>query len=125
VLNKDDIRVAHFGSNPHTEIRATYEFDKQLQNSNNQARWHSIAVIEQLSFLHKDLEWGMDGQMQPHNTKLWGSGFLLEDQDPFYKAFYANSVKYGYDQDSKIRNFFMCEIEKHARYIVPFIKNIT
>ena len=64
-------------------------------------------MIEDLYWHDKETSEGKD----PHLldlTNFWGSNYFFDTVN-----------------GQPVKNFFIAEVEKHARYALPFVKNIT
>ena len=53
----------------------------------------------------------------PYDTRRWGKSFFVDEECETLEN--GEEVCSGY-----LRNFFMSELAKNARYALPFIKNI-
>ena len=71
-----------------------------------QDEWDAIAVIEELYWQDKDSSEGSDAHLNDMGP-YWGSDFFFDLVD-----------------GRPVKNYFVGEIEKVARYAVPFVKNI-
>jgi len=106
-LSREDIKIAYFGDAYMTDIHATHQFSQKLKSHGNKASWEGIAVIEELSAEDRSFEEGVSARLVPHNEKIWGKSYFYDD--------FEGKVT---------RNFFVSEMDKVARYAVPFVKNI-
>ena len=104
--DKDNIKVAFIGDHYLSDTHATHEFNIAQTKDGCKAQWDAITVIEE--FHHEDSSYGegVDARLIPHNKDIWGPSFFLEA-----------------DKDNR-RNFFVAEVEKVARYAIPFVKNL-
>ena len=106
------------------DIYATHEFSK---NSDSDAKWENIAVVEEFSFLNKEYELGEDPKLIGHNEQMWGGPTQSKLPAYFYDEHCANfdagTKKYKTGRGT-VFNFFMLEIAKYSRYAVAFVKNI-
>ena len=72
-----------------------------------QPKWDAFAVIEDL--------WWTD------KTSSEGKDPLLNDNSPFFGSDYLFDTVDG----RRVKNYYVAEAEKVARYAVPFVKNIS
>jgi hypothetical protein len=65
-LDKEDLRVAFFGSHYLNDVRATYDFNHRLKAAGSPARWEAIALIREFgNHIHKPYFF-------PGSTSRWG-----------------------------------------------------
>lgn len=65
-LDKEDLRIAFFGTHYLNDIRATYDFNHRLSAAGSPARWESIAVIREFeNHIHQPYTF-------PGSVKRWG-----------------------------------------------------
>ena len=71
------------------------------------SRWDVIAVIEE--FCHIDTSYcnGVDPQLVPHSSSLWGTSY-------FFDSFNGHRIK----------NHYISAIADISRYAIAFVKNI-
>ena len=77
---------------------------------NGGLKWDSIAVVEEMWRFDESSSEGRDPQLID-NSRYWGHNFFYDQQ----------SVG---GSESLVKNYFVGEIEKVARYAVPFAKNL-
>jgi hypothetical protein len=108
LFNKPGVKVGYFGDGYLSDIHATAQFNQKQQEQGNKAVWDCFAVIEEFNQIDKKYELGHDAQLLPWAPERWGQSYFLHK-----------------NKDQEImRNYFVCELDKVARYALPFIKNI-
>lgn len=73
-----------------------------------QPKWDSIAIIEDLWWYDRDSSEGKDPN-------------LYDCSSFFGESYFSDTTATG----EVTRNFFISELEKSARYAMPFLKNIN
>ena len=90
----------HFWSDVHAS--ATYK-------QSDKPKWDSIAVIEELYWFDNQASEGKEAHLLSMD-RFWGNNFFFDNHP---------------SQTEPIKNYFVAEVEKVARYAVPFVKNIS
>lgn len=103
LLGKQDVRIAYFGDHFWSDVHAAGTFSPR-----DAPKWDSIAVVEEFWRFDKQSSCGSDPRLLS-NEMYWGDNYFL-DQVPY--------------QEAPVKNYFVAEMEKVARYAVPFAKNI-
>lgn len=103
LLGRDEVRVCYFGDHFWSDVHAASAHIPAEGNP----KWDAIAVIEELYWHDK---WACEGK-EAHlndNSSIWGKNFFFD--------------KVG---NKQVKNYFVAEVEKVARYALPFLKNIN
>ena len=103
-LGKDVVRVAYFGDHFWSDAHASATF--QPQGTPAQPKWDGIAVLEEMWWIDNESSEGSD-PLLIDNSRFWGDSFFFDTVN-----------------NQQVRNYFMAELDKVARYAVPFVKNI-
>ena len=103
MLDREHVRVCYFGDHLWSDVYAA----STHRSAPDLPKWDSIAVIEDLHWHDKQMSEGEDAHMIDL-TEFWGSNF-------FFDTIEGRPVK----------NYFIAEAEKHSRYALPFVKNLT
>lgn len=104
LLNKDSVRVCYFGDHFWSDVHASATYKQD-----GKPKWDSIAVIEELYWFDKTASEGKEAHLLSMD-RYWGSNFFFDDHP---------------SQAEPVKNYFVGEVEKVARYAVPFLKNIS
>jgi hypothetical protein len=75
-LDKEDLRVAFFGSHYLNDVRATYDFNHRLKAAGSPARWECFGLIPELN--HSLRRWGPSLDFDRTGNKIKKSFFLSE-----------------------------------------------
>ena len=112
-----EVKIAYFGSNYYQDVFSIIDLNRRLKGDGSLARWEAIAVIEEFSFVDKELEEGKETHLIVPNEKLLGDSYFYDE--PTSECPQLKEI-------CKIRprNYFLSEIEKVTRYAVAFVKNI-
>ena len=103
---KERLRVAYFGDHFWSDAYASSTFTPS-GFSVEQPKWDGILVMEDL--------WWQD------NESSEGKDPMLNDNSAFFSNnFFVNEVN-----GAQIKDYYVAELEKTARYAVPFVKNIS
>ena len=94
-----ELRVAFFGDQYITDVHA----------SSSNPSWDGFAVVEELSFFDRSLEYGNDAKLIKYD-KYWG-------KDTYF-------VEKSEEGKRPKRSYFISQLEDCARYMLPFVKNI-
>jgi hypothetical protein len=85
------------------------KLDAEIEPQNQE--WDAIAIIEELSFFDESLCEGTDPQ-------------LIDTSSTFGKNFFLKEFKTSSGELKLVKNYFVNEIQKTARYMIPFARNV-
>ena len=71
-----------------------------------QRKWDAIAVIEELWWFDNESSMGQNPLLL-NNYAFWGENFFIDNFN-----------------GQPLKNYFVAELEKVARYALPFVKNM-
>jgi len=92
-------------------VGSTFQPQNNPDSTPNGHKWDAIAIIEELSHFDKSLCEGSDPQ-------------LVDTRGHFGPNFFVKEVRHGAETPRTVKNFFVSEIEKTARYAMPFVRNL-
>ena len=96
--------MAYFGDHYWSDVDASASFQPQIEPA--QPKWDAIAVVEEFWWSDNESSEG-DDPLLIDNTQFWGDNYFVD-------------IVNG----QKVRNYFAAEMDKKARYAIPFIKNM-
>lgn len=70
--------------------------------------------MEELAQLDSGYDEGFDPHLVPHSQVLWGTNYFMDDPQCDVQL----------EKGLPVKNFFVDEISKKARYAMPFVRNI-
>ena len=110
------MRIAYFGDHFWSDVQAGATFVPQGFTS-EQKKWDAIAVIEELWRFDNESSMGKDPLLLD-NSAFWGENFFIDNTVPQEEQSSTEAMT------SAVKNYFVAELEKVARYALPFVKNM-
>jgi hypothetical protein len=98
---KEDVKVAFLSHNYYQDILSTFYMNEKLIDREAPERWDTIAVCN--DFVRLTQRGGVySGELICHNRLKWGDSYFYDEI-----------------AGKKVRNFFLAEMTKYARYAIP------
>ena len=116
MIQRQNIKVVYFGDHYWSDVHHGGNFNPFPGDSHSDSKWDSIAVIEEMQEYDTRLNDGKD----PHLLKTeryWGPSYFFDDVLAYNWS--------GHRDPALRRNFFVSEVEKTARYALPFVRNMS
>jgi hypothetical protein len=111
------------GDHYFTDVRATHALNEKLKASGSKARWDSIALMSEMSWLFRSRQEEKDPVLIQHNTQVWGSSYFLDNKNLERTSSQGLFTEIS-EGNTFYKNFFVTEAEKIARYAIPYVKSM-